>query len=111
MGHDRGRKDEELQRAFASVLENGSDYVNDRRIRAAIPSNTLKFRAKEENITGLQICDLIAHPSHMFVRQQQGHQVILGPFAQKIIPILKKKKYDRSPWSGNISGYGTKYLP
>lgn len=107
----RGKKDAALQRAFLSVRIMGSDYVNARRIKAVIPSKNLKFRAKEHNVTGLQICDLIAHPSHMDVRQTQGQQIVLGPFAQKIIPILRDKKYDRSPWTGNIVGYGIKYLP
>lgn len=107
----RGRKDRELQRAFASVRIWGSDYVNAKRITTAIPSKTLKFRAKEDNITGLQICDLVAHPSHMDVRQEYKHPVVLGPFAQKIIPILRAKKYDRSRWNGSIVGYGVKYLP
>jgi hypothetical protein len=61
----RGRKDGELQRAFASVRIWGADYVNAKRITTAIPSKTLKFRAKEDNVTGLQICDLIAHPSFL----------------------------------------------
>jgi hypothetical protein len=107
----RGKKDAALQRAFSSVRIMGSDYVNAKRIKDAIPSKNLKFRAKEDNITGLQVCDLIAHPSHMDVRQAQGQQITLGPFAQKIVPVLRDKKYDRSPWSGNIVGYGIKYLP
>jgi Protein of unknown function (DUF3800) len=107
----RGKKDAALQRAFNSVRIWGSDYVNAKRIKAAIPSKQLKFRSKDHNVTGLQICDLIAHPSHIAVRQAQGHEIQAGPFGQKIIPILRDKKYDRSPWNGNIIGYGMKYLP
>lgn len=107
----KGKKDDALQRAFASVRIWGSDYVNAKRIKAAIPSKTLKFRSKEHNVTGLQVCDLIAHPSHMNVRKTQGHAVELGPFAQKIVPILLDKKYDRSPYNGSVIGYGMKYLP
>jgi hypothetical protein len=106
----KGKKDAELQRAFTSVRIWGSDYVNAKRIKAAIPARQLKFRSKDHNVTGLQICDLVAHPSHMDVRQQEGHKVTLGPFAQKLIPILRAKKYDRSN-TGTIRGYGIKYLP
>jgi hypothetical protein len=106
----RGKKDTELQRAFASVRIWGSDYVNAKRIKATIPSKQLKFRSKDHNVTGLQICDLVAHPSDLCVRRQEGEQIELGPFAQKIVPILWSKKYDRSKW-GTIKGYGTKYLP
>lgn len=106
----RGKKDEALQRAFSFVRENGTDYVNRIRTQNRLPAKTLKFRDKKDNITGLQICDLIAHPSHMHVRQLQNHDVQLGPFAQRIIPLLRAQKYDRS-YIGKISGYGIKYLP
>jgi hypothetical protein len=46
----------------------------------------------------------------MYVRQQQRHAVILGPFARRVVPILVRHKYDRGYW-GKIRGYGTKYLP
>jgi hypothetical protein len=107
----KGKKDAALQRAFSTVRIWGADYVNAKRIKTAIPSKQLKFRSKEHNITGLQICDLVAHPSHMDVRSLQGHQITFGPFAQKINPILRDQKYDRSPWDGSVSGYGIKYLP
>ncbi|MGB7101181.1 MAG: DUF3800 domain-containing protein [Xanthobacteraceae bacterium] len=107
----RGKKDAALQRAFNSVRIWGSDYVNAKRIKAAIPAQQLKFRSKEHNITGLQICDLIAHPSHVDVRQVEGHDIQPGPFGRRIIPILTGQKYDRSPWNGIIRGYGRKYLP
>lgn len=106
----RGKKDTALQYAFLRVRERGSDFVASDRIRSALPAKSLKFRDKRDNITGLQICDLVAHPSHIYVRTLQNHEVELGPFAQKIIPILCEEKYDRS-YVGRISGYGTKYLP
>ena len=106
----RGKKDTALQNAFLRVRERGSDFVASDRIRSALPAKSLKFREKRDNVTGLQICDLVAHPSHIYVRTLQNHEVELGPFAQKIIPILREEKYDRS-YVGRISGYGIKYLP
>lgn len=107
----RGKKDNALQRAFLQVRQDGTNYVSSDRILTRIPSEKLKFRSKADNVTGLQICDLIAHPSHMYIRRLQNHPVLLGPFAQRIVPILTRQKYDRSPYTGRISGYGIKYLP
>jgi len=108
----KGQKDCALQRAYNSVRIWGTGFVNTARIAAAIPAAKLKFRSKEDNITGLQICDLLAHPSHVYVRSLQHHQVTLGPFAAQVVPILVEKKYDRSPWNKDkIVGYGIKYLP
>jgi len=106
----RGKKDVDLQRTYEEVRTAGTRCVSSNQICRRIGANALKFRGKRENITGLQICDLIAHPSHMWVRSFQNHAVQLGPYAQRIIPILKASKFDRSP-SGIISGYGVKYLP
>jgi len=107
----KGAKDQALQRAYETVRRFGSDYVDAARIKASIPSSKLKFRDKAANVTGLQISDLIAHPSHTHVRCLQRHQVVPGPFAELIIPILLATKYDRSPWNSRIVGYGIKYLP
>jgi hypothetical protein len=105
-----GRKDIALQIAFDSVREQGSDYVSRRMIAERIPSGTLKLRSKRENVAGLQLCDLIAHPSHIDVRSRARHSVEIGPFAKQITKILADEKYDRSR-SGQIRGYGVKYLP
>ncbi len=106
----RGKKDAALQRAFIHVQLWGSYYVNSIRIRARLPGKKLKFRAKYENISGLQLCDLIAHPSHMYIRFCKGHHVHIGPFSKQIIPILVDSKYDRSNL-GRIHGYEMKSLP
>lgn len=107
----RGKKDAELQAAYEAVLDGGTQFVDRERIRAKLRARNLKFREKSDNVTGLQICDLVAHPSHMYVRQLQNHAVQIGPFAQRIIPELVARKYDRSPFNGQIRGYGIKYLP
>ena len=107
----RGKKDRALEIAYAQVRTIGLDYVDARRIKARLPANHLKFRDKRASVTGLQICDLVAHPSHMFIRLRQRHAVILGAFANRILPILRDYKYDRSPRNGRIQGYGIKYLP
>lgn len=102
-----GKKDEDLQRAYASVRIWGTSWARPKTIRERLPASKLKFRAKRDNVTGLQICDLVAYPSHAYVRQQQGHTVALGPFSQKVVPLLRNSKYDRSSW-GRILGYGIK---
>jgi hypothetical protein len=105
-----GKKDTALQDAFSETMEKGTNFVSAQRMNSRIRSRKLKFRDKKDNVTGLQICDLIAHPSHIYVRSIQNHQVNIGPFATRIITLLKDIKYDRSGY-GTIQGYGIKYLP
>lgn len=106
----RSKKDGKLQEAFELVRNNGTRYVLSDRVQSAIRSKNLKFRYKIDNIAGLQLCDLIAHPSHMHTRRHMGHEVTLAPFAEKIKNILVQSKYDRSVY-GTIGGYGVKHLP
>jgi hypothetical protein len=110
MPESRQEADRLLQSEYDRIRENGTDYVSAERISAALRGPNLKFRKKKENIAGLQLCDLIAHPSHMYVRKKMGHDVNLGPFAQDVCNILDLRKYDRSR-SGTIRGYGYKHLP
>lgn len=111
MPESRQGKDGLLQKAYDSVRAKGTDYVNSRRIEAWIRAKNLKFRKKHENSAGLQLCDLLAHPSHIYTRSLMNHDVRLGDFSQQVVDILVRDKYDRSQASGKIIGYGIKHLP
>jgi hypothetical protein len=100
----------ESQTLSGLVLDRGTNYVAATRLKFRIPATQLKFRSKKDNITGLQLCDLLAHPSQQYVRYRQRHEITFGKFATRLIPILIADKYHRSE-HGMISGYGTKYLP
>jgi len=106
----RGKKDKDLQSAYLRTWRGGTYHATQSLIQARLPAKQLKFRNKEHNIAGLQLSDLIAHPSALYVRQRVGHKVKLGPYALRIIDLLRGKKYDRSFW-GTTMGYGMKYLP
>ncbi|MEQ8426855.1 MAG: DUF3800 domain-containing protein [Gammaproteobacteria bacterium] len=111
MPESRQAKDKLLQNEFTRVKRYGTDFVDRSRVNSVIRGSKLKFRKKKDNIAGLQLCDLLAHPSHIYVRSLMGHAVNLGPFATRVADILINRKYDRSPWGGKIVGYGIKHLP
>lgn len=105
------KQNKELQVAFDEVMSDGTHYVSAARMKNRIKAKTLKFRTKQHNIAGLQLCDLLAHPSHIYVRAQMGHSVKLGPFSTQVVSVLCTQKYDRNPTYGKILGYGYKHLP
>jgi len=105
-----GKKDRMLQKAYDHTRQKGARYVSATRMQSALRGKELKFRSKKDNIAGLQLCDLLAHPSHIHVRESMGHAVSPGPFATKVIAILDAHKYDRS-FYGHTDGYGIKHLP
>jgi hypothetical protein len=108
MPEKRGNpKDASLQSAYEHTRGTGTYYVSKQRIESSIRAKSLKFRAKRENISGLQLCDLLAHPSHMITGSILNHNVTLGAFCLSVRDILMSTKYDRSK-SGLIIGYGIK---
>ena len=57
-----GRKDIALAEAFTNVIEQGTYYAHAELIKSRLAAHTLKLRSKQENVTGLQIADLLAQP-------------------------------------------------
>ncbi|MBG0810366.1 DUF3800 domain-containing protein [Methylosinus sp. H3A] len=106
----KGKKDAALQVAYDDVRGKGNYYFPPEQIRYRIPASKLKIRYKSDNIAGLQLADLLAHPSHMHIRACNKHPVSIGKYADAVIGILAASKYDRSS-QGRIAGYGVKYLP
>ena len=103
-------EDKALFNAYLEVCENGYDYISSERIRNSLTAKKLKMRHKKENITGLQIVDLLANPAYRYVRHTKGHEVRLEGMTKTITDILVRQKFDRSA-TGKIEGYGIKYLP
>lgn len=111
MPESRQKKDRLLQAEYDRLRADGCDFVAVDRIESRLPGSKLKFRKKPDEIAGLELCDLIAHPSHILVRAKMGHDVNLGPFSTRVCRVLWAQKYDRSPYNGDIMGYGIKHLP
>jgi hypothetical protein len=68
----------------------------------ALTSRQLKVKAKSNNIAGLQVADLLAHPSRNEILAENG---LLGrdlaPFATRVVALLQAK-YDRH--AGRVVG-------
>ncbi len=64
MAESRGGKpDIRLKDSFQRVFTNGSDFVTPEMFMTYLTSKQLKMKPKSDNIAGLQLADLIAHPS------------------------------------------------
>jgi len=106
-----GKEDHQLKDSYARLYANGTDYVKADRWQARITSKELKLKRKRANVAGLQVADLIAHPSRREIlmerRLVQNHR---STFGDRIVEIQRKSKYNRSS-GGRIEGYGKKLLP
>ena len=89
-----GKEDRRLKESYARLLEKGSGYADAAQIGGALTSRQLKVKQKSNNLAGLQLADLVAHPSRNEILSEHGHSVTIAPFATKVIAILRSK-YDR----------------
>ncbi|HEX6901725.1 MAG TPA: DUF3800 domain-containing protein [Thermoanaerobaculia bacterium] len=105
----RGRRDDfQLKKAFRYIYNRGTDYMPREDIQRALVSEDLKVFRKKENLAGLQLADLIAHPSFRCMMARRSNEALPDNFGGKIAQILEYDKYDRNS-SGKI--WGCKWLP
>lgn len=105
-----GKEDRRLKDSFERVCEKGSDFIKPEQFAARLTSRQLKVKNKSNNIAGLQIADLLAHPSYRACLLRHEHQALPANFGGQIALILERSKYHRSH-SGYIDGWGRKWLP
>jgi len=105
-----GREDMRLKKSFEKVYEEGSDWVTPDLLQVHLTSGQVKVKPKANNIAGLQLADLIAHPSYKVSLTRRNREGLPDNFGGQIGQILLDSKYDRSP-SGRIDGWGIKWLP
>jgi hypothetical protein len=104
--------DDKLKAAFRYIYANGTANILPSVIQKHLTSRELKFGPKDNNVCGLQLVDMIAHPSHHNARQGFPNQPPMkAAFGLRIVDILKKDRYRRNPWNGIIMGWGIKRLP
>ena len=101
-----GKEDRRLKASFHRLWDNGTDFLEPEKFQKVLTSSQLKVKAKTNNVSGLQLADLVAHPSRNEILLEQGIlEKGLAPFSQKVVEILQRK-YDRQ---GNRV-FGKKFL-
>ena len=94
---ERGKKeDRQLKEHFFKLLALGTGFVNPERLKSLDIS--IEFRAKNKNINGLQLSDLVAYPIARYVLDSQR--------ANPAFDVLKPKIYSKN---GKL--YGLKTFP
>jgi len=89
-----GREGMRLKKVFTDLHETGTDYVKPERFQKHFTSRQLKVKPKGANVAGLQLADLLAHPSRRDVLVDNGHtEGKTPPFAEKVTEILRGKYY------------------
>ena len=105
-----GKQDMKLKKSYKELFESGTDYVKTIEFQDRLTSCQLKVKPKSNNISGLQLADLIAYPSYKYVVAYYIRKKLQDDFSAKIVRFLKSNKYYRSKY-GKIEGWGIKLLP
>ena len=97
MIESRGSKeDKKLKEHFRLLWADGSAATAPEQFQHALTSREIKINTKNQNISGLQIADLIAHPSRNDILGEHGflsrHPT---PYASEIIATLETKYWAR----------------
>jgi hypothetical protein len=104
-----GKEDKRLQKEFTKIFTQGTNSVPHARFVERFTSSQLKTKPKGANVAGLQLADLIAHPSYAGMKARKYGTPVPDNLGGRIFEILEASKYRRSP-RGAIDGYGRKWL-
>jgi len=104
-----GKEDLRLKKSFTKIFENGTNFIEAEKLQKRFTSKELKVKQKLLNISGLQLADLLAHPSRRFMFRiyelEEGKRFTFG---DKIVEVIEQKYYKGK---SGIEGYGIKLLP
>ena len=90
--------DSQMMDAWHEIQKNGTGYLAPGRINGTVAD--LKFRPKSDNISGLQISDLVANPAgRIALRKRERNDM-----------RIVRNKFRRSP-TGVVDGWGLILLP
>ena len=101
-----GKEDLLLKNAYRSVYETGRWKQGSKFFQSTLSSHDLKVKQKIQNISGLQLCDLLGNPvkHHVLLRHSRVEQP-LSDFDKRIIGTLPGK-YHVHVYDGKIQDSG-----
>jgi hypothetical protein len=103
--------DKKVKKSFQIIYEQGTQHISATAVREHLLSRDIKFIPKRSNVAGMQLCDLLAHPSYRSMKLERLGLPEPPDFGTDIVEILRRHRYSRHPKSQKISGWGRKWLP
>lgn len=111
MAESRGKKEDmRLKAEYEKIYRRGTENITHAFFVSRFTSSQLKVKPKSANVAGLQLADLIAHPSFIATKARRERRDLPDNFGGEVAQLLEASKYRRS-FQGRIDGYGRKWLP
>ena len=111
LAESRGRtEDWQLQVAYAGIHDGGTSRFGPGFHARTLTSKDLKLKRKSDNIAGLELADLLAHPAktEVLIEHKLTEPVQQG-FVQELHKLIREKLH-RDDATGGIPGHGTLLL-
>lgn len=105
------KQDKKLKRSFSYIYDHGTEHIPAEIVQKCLTSREIKLAAKNVNVCGLQLVEIIAHPSHQAIKAQFTGKPMTARFGRLVVDILLKERYARNPKTRIIEGWGQKRLP
>ena len=106
-----GSEDRQLKEVYRVTYRVGSQWRGAGYFQRALTSSEIKVKPKSANIAGLQLSDLLAHPSkHETLIEEQRIDDPGDNFGKQICQYIQAK-YNQQVYQGRIRGYGKVFLP
>jgi len=105
-----GTEDRQLKEAYRAVYNAGTQWRGTEFFQRGLTSSEIKLKQKSRNIAGLQLADLLAHPSKQEILIEEERINDPGDNFGKQICQCIEAKYNRHVFDGRIKGYGKIFL-
>jgi len=111
MAESRGKEEDlQLKGAYRHVYENGTLMFSRNHHQRALTSGKIKIRPKRENIAGLQLADILAHPmKQAMLAEKKIVNVPSQSFGARLC-LAAKPKLNFNELRGQARGYGLVWL-
>lgn len=111
LAESRGREEDlQLKQAYRRVYESGTLMFGHLHHQRALTTKDIKLQRKKENIAGLQLADLLAHPAKQECLLDK--HLIADPgdvFGKRVVDSIRKK-FNCNEKNRSIAGYGKVWL-
>lgn len=105
-----GHEDQRLKESFRQVCETARTLHPNSPVATRLTSRELKVKPKQNNIGGLQLTDLVAHPALLASIDERQGSPRRSSFGGRLITMLDQDKYARDA-AGQIIGTGRVWIP
>ena len=107
-----GHEDHLLRNAYDHIYVHGDRYRKAEFYQRTLTSKEIKLKRKKSNISGLQLCDILAHPVKQYVLRKK-HIIEDKPedFGTRLLQKIEGKFNHHLYLQDRIEGYGWLLFP